>query len=159
MVEKIYFYKVRQEAKLPVREHKTDAGADLFYCYDPEWSTKCLWEDCNNMEAAGQSCLIPTGLKVDLPAGYMLEVKNKSSVATKRRLIVGACVIDSGYTGEIYVNLQNIGNENQLIEPKQKLAQVVVVPIATPQIVETKQDPALMNTSRGSGGFGSTGEF
>ena len=58
-----------------------------------------------------------------------------------------------------YVNLQNIGNENQLIEPKQKLAQVVVVPIATPQIVETKQDPALMNTSRGSGGFGSTGEF
>ena len=111
------------------------------------------------MIAAGQSCLIPTGLKVDLPAGYMLEIKNKSGVATKRRLIVGACVVDAGYTGEIFVNLQNIGKQNQMLEPFQKIAQAVVVPIVTPEIVETAQDPALDGTSRGSGGFGSTGEF
>tara|TARA_Y100000593_G_scaffold94950_1_gene197528 strand:- start:2631 stop:3107 length:477 start_codon:yes stop_codon:yes gene_type:complete len=158
-MERISFYKVREDAKLPERAHPTDAGADIFYCPDRDWSSKCKWEGDTILIAAGESCLIPTGLKVDLPSGYMLEIKNKSGVATKKRLIVGACVVDAGYTGEIYVNLQNIGRQNQMIEPNQKIAQAVVVPIATPEIVETKHDPASGETSRGSGGFGSTGEF
>jgi len=158
-MEKISFYKIRECAKIPERAHPTDAGADLFYCPDPELSSKCKWEGESILIAAGESCLVPTGLKVDLPSGYMLEVKNKSGVATKRRLIVGACVVDAGYTGEIYVNLQNIGRQNQMLEPFQKIAQAVVVPIATPRIVEALKDPALDNTSRGSDGFGSTGDF
>ncbi len=158
-MEKIYFYKIRECAKIPERAHPKDAGADLFYCPDPELSNKCQWEGESILIAAGESCLIPTGLKVDLPKGYMLEIKNKSGVATNKRLIVGACVVDAGYTGEIYVNLQNIGRQNQMIEPSQKIAQAVVVPIVTPQIVETVTDPAVDNTSRGSGGFGSTGDF
>ena len=158
-MKKILFYKIRKNAKLPVRVHPTDAGADLFYCPDPEWSSKCKWDGANVLIASGEGCLIPTGLKVDLPSGYMLEIKNKSGVATKKRLIVGACVVDSGYTGEIYVNLQNIGRENQVIEPFQKIAQAVIVPIVTPEVVETQQDPTLDGTARGSGAFGSTGEF
>ena len=158
-MEKIYFYKVRSGARLPVRAHPTDAGADLFYCPDPEWSNTCRWEGDTILIPSGESCLIPTGLKVDLPRGFMLEIKNKSGVATKKRLIVGACVVDAGYTGEIYVNLQNIGRQNQMVEPNQKIAQAVVVPIVTPQIVEITQDPAEGETSRGSGGFGSTGDF
>lgn len=47
----------------------------------------------------GVSCLVPTGIKVDVPPGHMLEVKNKSGIAHKQKLLVGACVVDSGYTG------------------------------------------------------------
>ena len=158
-MDSIYFYKVREGAKIPQRVHPTDAGADMFYCVDPASTDQCLWENGDIMIAAGESCLIPTGLKVDLPPTYMLEIKNKSGIATKRRLLVGACVIDPGYTGEIYINLQNVGKTNQKISNGQKIAQMVVVPIATPVIWETPHDPAMHQTTRGSGGFGSTGEF
>ena len=158
-MESLYFYKVRKNAKMPHRAHIMDAGADLFYCTDPDYTHQLWGENGDIMIAAGESCWIPTGLKVDLPRGYMMEIKNKSGIATKLRLLVGACVVDAGYTGEIYVNLQNIGKTNQRIAPGQKIAQAVVIPIVTPDIWETPHDPAIRRTARGSGGFGSTGEF
>ena len=84
---KLKVFKVRESAKLPVRAHATDAGADIFYC--PE-------ENESLFVYESESELIPTGLKIGVPPGYMLEIKNKSGVAFKRSLVVGACVVDSG---------------------------------------------------------------
>ena len=58
-----------------------------------------------------------TGLRFGVPHGYMLEAKNRSGNAAKRSLLVGACVIDSGYDGEVFINLHNVGKESQFIQP------------------------------------------
>ena len=89
----------------------------------------------------------------------MLQVMNKSGVASKKSLIAGACVVDEGYTGEVFVNLHNIGTEPQTIDPGQKLAQGVFVRIEKPEVVEVHEDNIYdQPTSRGSGALGSTGD-
>jgi len=87
----------------------------------------------------------------------MLEIKNKSGIAHKQKLIVGACVVDPGYTGEIFVNLHNIGGSTKIIQQGQKVAQAVLVPVVACGIEETSDDPSDTKTSRSAGGFGSTG--
>ena len=72
-------------------------------------------------------------------------------------MVVGACVIDCGYDGQVFVNLHNIGLSEQLIKPGDKLAQLVLIPVETCDFVVT--DAKLNdNSSRGEGGFGSTGD-
>jgi dUTP pyrophosphatase len=89
----------------------------------------------------------------------MLQIMNKSGVASKRSLIAGACVVDEGYTGEIFVNLHNIGTEVQFIEAGDKVAQGVFVRIEKPRLRETKEDNLYGGeTSRGAGALGSTGD-
>jgi dUTPase len=85
--------------------------------------------------------------------------KSKINLASpiKKKLIVGACVVDPGYTGEIYVNLHNIGGSTRTIQPGQKIAQAVLIPIVACTPEETGEDPSNTKTSRSSGGFGSTG--
>jgi dUTP pyrophosphatase len=108
----------------------------------------------------GGTSLFETGLKIGVPPNYMLEIKNKSGVAFNRQLVVGACVIDSGYNGEIYINLHNVGTLAQVVKPGEKIAQAVLVPIATPEIEEIREDGVYDHTTeRGTGGFGSTGNF
>ena len=71
----------------------------------------------------------------------MLQVMNKSGIASKKQLIAGACVVDEGYDGEIFVNLQNIGTQfTTIIEPDQKIAQGVFVKIERPDLYEIKED-------------------
>ena len=83
---------------------------------------------------------------------------NKSGIASKTQLITGACVVDEGYDGEIFVNLQNIGKDIQFIEPSQKIAQGVFVRIEKPVLWEIKEDNIYgKKTDRGAGGLGSTG--
>jgi dUTP pyrophosphatase len=148
---KIRTYKVRQTAKLPVRAHDTDAGMDLFFC--PSY---------NSLQTIRprESVLLSTGLKIEVPFGYMLEIKNKSGIASKRNLVVGACVVDSGYNGEIFVNLHNIGPMTEEISPGQKIAQAVMIPVVYPEIEEIQEDSVYGGqTSRGDGALGSTGDF
>jgi dUTP pyrophosphatase len=152
MKKKLHVYKVRQNAKLPLRAHPTDAGMDLFY--SPEDSSGWL------SIKPGGSAVLETGLKVEVPEGYMIQIMNKSGVASKKQLVTGACVIDHGYDGEVFVNLQNIGTKPQVLEPGQKIAQAVLIPISVPEVVEIYDDNVYGGTtSRGSGGFGSTGDF
>ena len=87
----------------------------------------------------------------------MLEIKNKSGIAFKRQLLVGACVIDPGYDGEVFVNLHNVGTSTQTIEPGQKIAQAVLTPIVTCNIEEVFRDSLNQQSTRQDGGFGSTG--
>ena len=155
---KLKVFKIREDAKLPHRAYPSDAGMDLFYC--PSKENKSFDDSRQVRIGAHLGALVPTGLKVGVPEGYMLEIKNKSGVATKRRLIVGACVVDSGYDGEVYVNLNNIGTEVAVIEPGQKIAQAVLIPIETCGVEEVQEDNVYSEaTSRGSGGFGSTGDY
>jgi dUTP pyrophosphatase len=93
----------------------------------------------------------------------MMEIMNKSGVAYKKRLIVGACVVDSGYEGEVFVNLHNIGTEPQTIEPGDKVAQAVVVPVVHARFVAS-ETPDIYDwypitiSNRGTGALGSTGD-
>jgi len=151
------FYRMREGAILPVRAHKTDAGMDLFFCPNGDRGV-CYEKSGEYWIPPKQSSLISTGLKTEIPEGYMLEVKNKSGIASKRQLIVGACVVDPGYDGEIYVNLHNIGNETQKIRPGDKIAQAVLVPVIHCGVEEVYEDGLNQNSTRASGGFGSTGD-
>ena len=144
-------FRVREGAKLPVRAHELDAGMDLFYCPDGATSINI---------PPGTSMVLSTGLKVAVPPNHMLEIKNKSGIAAKNQLLVGACVVDSGYDGEIFVNLHNIGSEFKMIESGQKIAQAVLIPIMVPTITEIDEDNVYgSRTERGAGSLGSTGKF
>jgi len=153
----IKVYRIRSEAKLPTRAHRVDAGMDLYYCPNGERARAVSEEGL--AVGARESVLVPTGLKVEVPYGYMLEIKNKSGIAFKRQLIVGACVVDPGYNGEVYVNLHNVGMRTQYIGPGDKIAQAVLIPVLHCGIMEVEDDTTMNNnTTRGIGGFGSTGE-
>jgi dUTP pyrophosphatase len=147
------YAKVRPNAISPERANPSDAGLDVFF--SPEAPMTVLLNP-------GDSKILPTGLKFGVPHGYMLEVKNRSSVAAKRSLIVGACVVDSGYDGEVFINLHNIGNTIQVLSPGDKVAQLVMTPVVHFRPMETTEDILytypMTISNRGDGALGSTGE-
>jgi dUTP pyrophosphatase len=150
----IEYHRTHFNSHPPTRGNPSDAGLDVYF------SPKAREPVTIN---PGQSVILPTGLRFGVPHGYMLEVKNRSSVASKRSLIVGACVVDSGYDGEVFVNLHNIGTEPQVVEPHTKIAQVVMTPVVSFRALET-QNPDLYGwypitiSDRGDGALGSTDE-
>ena len=152
----IKVYKIRPDAKLPLRAYQSDAGMDLFYC--PNGERERIIRTEGFVIPSRGSRLIPTGIKVEVPHGFMLEVKNKSSVAYKRQLIVGACVIDPGYNGEVFVNLHNVGTRSRILQPGQKIAQAVLIPVEPCVVVECSTDTLNDNSTRGHGALGSTGD-
>ena len=139
----------------PSRANPSDAGLDIHF--SPPDPLPVTIEP-------GTSAVLPTGLRFGIPHGYMLEVKNRSSLAAKRSLIVGACVIDSGYDGEVFINLHNVGTATQIIEPHAKIAQVVMTPVVHFRALERQGDSDLYGwypitiSDRGDGALGSTGE-
>ena len=149
----IEYSRVRPDVRPPVRANPSDAGLDVFFCpTDPSVSAVRI--------EPNQSLVLPTGLRFGVPHGYMLEVKNRSSVAAKRSLIVGACVVDSGYDGEVFINLHNVGSEDQHIMAWDKIAQVVLVPVVHFRALETSGDLydwyPITISNRGIGALGST---
>jgi len=93
----------------------------------------------------------------------MIQIMNRSGNAAKKQLMVGACVVDSGYDGEVFVNLHNIGKAAQVIEPGMKIAQAVVIPVVPVRFLESKNDnlynwSPITISSRGAGALGSTGD-
>ena len=150
----IEYHRTHFNSHPPTRGNPSDAGLDVYF--SPKSREPVTIEP-------GKSVILPTGLKFGVPHGYMLEVKNRSSVASKRSLIVGACVVDSGYDGEVFVNLHNIGTEPQVVEPHTKIAQVVMTPVVSFRALET-QNPDLYGwypitiSDRGDGALGSTDE-
>ncbi len=149
----IEYSRVRPDVRPPVRANPSDAGLDVFFCPpDPKVSAMSVEPQA--------SVIVPTGLRFGVPHGYMLEVKNRSSVAAKRSLMVGACVVDSGYDGEVFVNLHNVGSETQHVMAWDKIAQLVLIPVVHFRALETSGDlydwyPITMS-NRGDGALGST---
>ena len=148
----IEYTKTRDTAHSPQRANPSDAGLDVFY--SPIDQHEIIPVHPN------ETALVPTGLRFGVPHGYMLEVKNRSSVAAKRGLVVGACVVDSGYDGEVFVNLHNVGSEAQFISPGDKIAQLVLVPVVHFRALETGGDLydwyPITISNRGDGALGST---
>jgi dUTP pyrophosphatase len=146
----IEYKKVRDGAQVPVRSNPSDAGLDVFACLDEAVSL-----------APMQSLIIPTGLKFGIPHGYMLQVMNRSSVAAKRGLVVGAHVIDSGYDGEVFINIHNISNQHQVLRDGMKIAQLVMIPVVSFRPYEIGEDALyhkpITISDRGDGALGSTG--
>jgi len=98
-----------------------------------------------------------------IPHGYMMDIKNRSGMAAKRQLLVGACVVDSGYEGEVFINLHNVGTEVQLIHPGDKIAQAVVTPVVHARFIASETADIyewypITHSGRGSGALGSTGK-
>ncbi len=107
----------------------------------------------------GEKIFIPTGIKMDIPDGTMLQVCNKSGISTKTGLLVGAEIVDSDYQGEMHMNLWNVSNKTVVIQSGTKLVQMILTPILLPELEEViEEDLFNTETERGSGGFGSTGK-
>tara|TARA_Y100000310_G_C20682151_1_gene816633 strand:+ start:1395 stop:1898 length:504 start_codon:yes stop_codon:yes gene_type:complete len=158
----IEYTRIRQGVRPPERANPSDAGLDLFFNPSPQGILASPSLDSVVIEA-GYSALLPTGYRFGIPHGYMLEIKNRSGVASKRSLIVGACVVDSGYDGEVFVNLHNVGKSPQTIEPQTKIAQAVMVPVVHFRAVETGSGDLyewypITLSERGEGALGSTDE-
>ena len=140
-----------RDVTLPQRAHSgADAGIDFF-----------VPNDFKKVELKpGESVKIPSGVKVEVPANYALIFFNKSGVASKKTLIVGACVIDHGYSGEVHLNMINVGTVNQVIQPGDKIVQGILIPVVTFETLDVPEEELYRDIhvagSRGTGGFGST---
>ena len=107
--------------------------------------------------AAGERRLVPTGIAIALPsADYVALVYARSGLGVKHGVAPANCVgvIDSDYRGEIMVGLQNSGKEDYVIQPADRIAQLMIAPVIQAQVELVDQ---LDETARGAGGFGSTG--
>lgn len=146
MIPTVNVQLLRDGAVLPSYGSACAAGADLVACIDtPTLEIR-----------SGETKLIPTGVAMEIPAGYVGLVYARSGAACKRGLApankVG--VIDSDYRGEILVALHNHSPETQQVERGERIAQIVLTPYLAVQFVQTD---TLGETARGAGGFGSTG--
>ena len=142
------FIKTR-DVKSPTRGTAKSAGIDFF-----------IPNDFNNrLLCPGDQVVIPSGIKVKVPANYALIAFNKSGVATKNQLQVGACVVDEDYQGEVHLNLYNRSNEPTLLTAGMKLTQFVLLPVNYAEPEEVVDEHELYSgiiTERHTGGFGST---
>ena len=129
---------------IPHRAHPTDGGADL------KASQKCTIP-------AGKTAKINTGVKVEIPEGYIGLVTPRSGLGTKHhiRLANTVGVIDSDYRGDIYVFLENGGTDDYVVEEYDRIVQLLVVPIALPAFIVADK---LSETKRGTSGFGDSGK-
>lgn len=139
-----------RNVKTPRRGTEGSAGID-FFVPDDYPSSLCT-------VSPGERFFIPSGIKANVPNGYALIAFNKSGVALKKGLMVGACVVDSDYQGEIHLHLVNTSSQNVTIEPGEKLTQFLLVPVDHSMVEVVNPNNLFENESeRGSGGFGSTG--
>ena len=139
--------KVRENAKLPTRATCGSAGADLYACIDEPITL-----------AGGETALIPTGIAISLDSpeyGAFIFPRSGLSIKHGIGLLNSVGVVDSDYRGEICVGVINQIDEPYEIQPFERIAQMVIMPVALPdfKICET-----LDGTERGEGGFGSTGK-
>lgn len=142
----ILLKKLSDTAKIPERGSAYAAGYDLFA------------DLTDSVEIAPhETLLIGTGISVAIPEGYFGGVFARSGLSMKEGLRPANCVgvVDSDYRGEIKVSLHNDSETKRVVEPLQKIAQLVVVPFLSVEFVETDE---LDETLRGDGGFGSTGK-
>jgi len=158
------YTKIR-EVKSPSRGTEQSAGIDFFV--PAEWNNG----EPYSVEPGGR-VLIPSGIKVNVPSGYALIAFNKSGIASKTGMVVGACVVDEDYQGEVHINMINTNQPTHhhdgtvyatnpgyaTITPGDKLVQFILVPVNYTNPEEVSMEELYSEVSeRGEGGFGSTG--
>lgn len=140
--------KLNPNAKVPKRATNGSAGMDLYACIDEPITI-----------TPGQLAVVPTGIAIALPdnscAAFLYA---RSGLGVKHGICLsnGVGVIDSDYRGEICAGICNVSDKPYTIEPDERVCQMVIAPVLTPDIVEVSE---LDDTQRGKGGFGSTGSF
>jgi dUTP pyrophosphatase len=140
-MEQIRIQKVSPEATLPTRAHADDAGLDLYSL-----------EDVHLEPQQGKTSR--TGIALALPPGHVGLVADRSSLA-KRGVKTAGGVIDAGYRGEIHIVLWNISSAPVELKRGERIAQLMILPVATPAVFEVRE---LDETARGLKGFGSSGK-
>lgn len=137
--------KIKDKAILPSYQTVNSSGMDVSACIDKPIILEPM-----------QRGIIPTGLAIELPRGYEAQIRARSGLSIKHGLTVinGVGTIDSDYRGEIGVLMINLSNESFSVEPNMRVAQMVISKYETIHWEEVK---SLDETSRGSGGYGSTG--
>lgn len=138
--DRIETVRLDKNATLPTRANPDDAGLDLYALEN----TTCR---------SGETVIVRTGVAVGVPKGHVGLVRDRSSMAVNG-FKVNAGVIDAGYTGELKVVLLNLSGEHSCILKGQKFAQMLIIPVATPAVVEVEK---LGASARGENGFGSSG--
>jgi len=140
---KLKVEKISPWAKLPTRAYKHDAGLDL---YSSDYYTIM----------PGERVRISNGIRLEIPAGYVGLVWDKSGISTKNGIHCIAGVIDSGYRGEMAVNVVNLSQDIYNIAPGQKIAQLLIQKIEMFDVAEAEVDK---QTERGETGYGASGLF
>lgn len=138
--------RLHPDAVIPQRATDGSAGMDLYAVLKEPLTV-----------AAGERVRIPTGIAIGLPSPETVAlVFARSGLAVKHGLTLSNCVgvIDSDYTGEIQVGMINQSDTPYTVQPGERIAQLVIMPVLQPTVVETD---TLEKTARGDGGFGSTG--
>jgi len=142
---KIQIKKLREGAVIPQIATCGSAGADLCACLEG-----------SVLLSPGQVAMIPNGIAVAIPEGYAGFVFARSGLASKKDLAPANAVgvIDSDYRGELMTPIRNYGSETRIIEPGERIAQLIIMAVESPEFEITTD---LNETARGEGGFGSTG--
>ena len=142
---KVNIKKLNERATVPSYGSEFAAGADLYACIEGDLQIK-----------PHETAVIPTGIAIELPQGFVGLIYARSGLASKKGLApankVG--VIDSDYRGEVKVALHNHSQEIQTVSAGERIAQLVIAPYVTAEFAVVSD---LSQTVRGSGGFGSTG--
>lgn len=141
----ILFSKLSPEAILPKAMTNGAVGFDLFIS-----KSQIVQPD--------ETALLPTGIATAIPEGMEGQIRLRSSIGLKTSLIMphGIGTIDPDYRGELFILVRNIGTEPVTVEAGDRVAQLVISPVAMPQYCQTKEVEKLPPTIRGIGGFGST---
>ncbi len=150
-MNRLLIKKLNPLAQVPKRQTQQSAGYDLYACFENQSDSIKI--------KSGETKIIPTGISLELEQDNLpavLLIYARSSVATKLGLAPANCVgvVDSDYRGEIKVALYNHSQNNQIINHGDRIAQLVITPIVTPEVEQVFE---LSDTDRGNGGFGSTG--
>jgi dUTP pyrophosphatase len=140
------FSKSNPDAVSPKYAYESDSGFDL-YSTEEQWIF------------GFDRALIPTGLHIDIPEGYEIQVRSKSGLALKQGLMVlnSPGTVDQGYTGEIQVILFNTSKGKVKIEKGQKIAQAVLCPVVSGKWITLVEKKEINEKDRNANGFGSTG--
>jgi len=143
---KVLVKKREPSVKLPSYKTNGASGMDLMAYIDKSIELK-----------PGESCLVPTGLSIAFPEEYEIQIRPRSGLAAKNNISVlnTPGTIDSDYRGEIKVILFNHGNKNFKIDNNDRIAQMILTPVLKIDLEETNELP---ESTRGAGGFGSTGK-
>jgi len=141
---KIKVKKLSPDAILPEYHSEGAAGADIYCCLEKDIELK-----------PNEIVIIPTGLAVEIPEGYELQIRPRSGLASKGIILPNSPgTIDSDYRGEIKVIVMNLSGSNFVIKKHDRIAQMVLSKFEKIEFIEVDE---LSPTRRGEGGFGSTG--
>ncbi|MCK9596314.1 dUTP diphosphatase [Candidatus Pacearchaeota archaeon] len=128
----LQYFRIYPNVKFPTRAHPSDAGIDVYWC--PQDNIKSI------ILKPGENYLFGTGIKFCVEHGYMLQVMNRGSMAAKKGLVYGAHLIDAGYNGEVFIDLHNISNKEVEVKCYDKIAQLVLVPVISCNLIESFDD-------------------